>query len=246
MRTLERQVLGCDFGGTSWTTREQADTIPAALGLINGTRLLEIGAGTGWPGLHMASVANCEVTLLDIPFNALVNANQRAVEERLGNRVCSVAASGTALPFSDASFDAIAHSDVLCCLPGKLEMLQECRRVVNAGARMLFYVIAPARDLSADEFKEVCEVGPPFVDIPDDYTVLLDQSDWTVLEKTDLTVDYLQASRRMVDGLEADEMGFRTVMGDDDFIDYLEHRRSQIRAIERGLLEREVYITRAD
>lgn len=41
MRELEKQVLGCDFGGTSWTTRIQAEKIPAALGLRKGVSLLE-------------------------------------------------------------------------------------------------------------------------------------------------------------------------------------------------------------
>lgn len=245
MRALERDVLGCDFGGTSWTTKSQADAIPAALELGAQTKLLEIGAGTGWPGLYMASVSNCDVTLLDIPVNALRHANQRAVEEKLENKSRAVAASGAALPFLDGAFDAIGHSDVLCCLPDKLEMLKECRRVVNAGARMLFYVIAPARGLSGADLEEACYVGPPFVDVPDDYIELLHASGWEILERSDLTGDYLQALNRLVDGLVAGEDELRIVMGPDEFTDNLERRRSQVDAIERGLLEREMYITQA-
>lgn len=245
MRALERSVLGCDFGGTSWTTKSQADSIPSALGLGKGTKLLEIGAGTGWPGLHMANLADCDVTLLDIPFNALFHANQRAVEEKLEDRIRSVSASGSALPFSNAAFDAIGHSDVLCCLPDKLEMLKECRRVVHEGAKMLFYVIAPSRGLSPSDLAEACEVGPPFVGVPQDYADLLNKSAWTIVEKTDLTDEYLQALRRLINGLEAGRKELSKVMGNDEFDNHLDRRCLQVSAIERGLLEREMYITRA-
>ena len=71
IRALERDVLGCDFGGTSWTTKAQADQIPVALDLDSDSHLLEIGAGTGWPGLYMASLTGCDVTLLDFSLEAL-------------------------------------------------------------------------------------------------------------------------------------------------------------------------------
>jgi ubiquinone/menaquinone biosynthesis C-methylase UbiE len=245
MRTLEKAVLGCDFGGTSWTTRSQADKIPQALGLGPGTNLLEIGAGTGWPGLYMASQSGCEVTLLDIPVNALRQANQRAEEEKVESICRSVAASGTAMPFAAASFNAIGHSDVLCCLPDKLEMLKECRRVITDNAKMLFYVIAPKRGLSGPDLVEACEVGPPFVGVPDNYEALLDVSGWMVLENTDLTDDYLQALNRFVTGLEAGATEIRKLQGNDEFIDHLARRRSQIDAIERGLLERELFLVEA-
>jgi hypothetical protein len=51
VRELEQRVLGCDYGGTSWTTREQADHIAEALELGPGMQLREVGAGSGWPGL---------------------------------------------------------------------------------------------------------------------------------------------------------------------------------------------------
>lgn len=242
MRELEKGVLGCDFGGTSWTTKSQADRIPAALGLDVESRLLEIGAGTGWPGIYMAIQSACDVTLLDIPVNALRHATQRAVDERVESRCRAVSASGTTLPFVNASFDAIAHSDVLCCLPEKLEMLRECRRVASEHARMLFYVIAPADGLSGTDLARACEVGPPFVGVEGDYHELLKSSAWQLLDKTDLTEDYLQALLRLVDGLEAGAEELQPVLGHDEFAEYLSHRRSQIDAIERGLLVREVYL----
>lgn len=245
MRAVEQDVLGCDFGGTSWTTRIQADKIPAALGLDASSHLLEIGAGTGWPGLYLSKLTGCDITLLDVPLNSLRHAQQRALEEKLGKRCQSVAASGAALPFRDASFESISHSDVLCCLHEKMPMLSECRRVARTGARMLFYVIAPAKDLCGSDLDEACRVGPPFVGLADNYTNLLTESGWQLLEKTDLTTEYLAALRRLVQRLENGSNALLGLLGNQQFEEQLEHRRQQISAIERGLLERELYLAEA-
>jgi hypothetical protein len=51
--SIERSVCGCDYGGTSWTTRDEAERIGAILGLRPGLRLLDLGAGSGWPALYL-------------------------------------------------------------------------------------------------------------------------------------------------------------------------------------------------
>ncbi len=154
MREVERKVLGCDYGGTSWTTDGQAKQIVDLLDLQPGLHVLDIGAGSGWPGLYLADTSGCDVTLLDLPVNALAKARDRAQRDGIEDRVITVAASGAALPFADSSFEAISHSDVLCCLPEKIEMLEECRRIATDGAHMLFSVIATAQDIRiADRFE---------------------------------------------------------------------------------------------
>lgn len=245
MRALEKQVLGCDFGGTSWTTLAQAEQIPAMLGLSAESHLLEIGAGTGWPGVYLARQAGCAVTLLDLPVKSLKYALSRARDEQFDNACRAVAASAAALPFNNASFGRISHSDVLCCLPEKLAMLEECRRVSRPGARMLFYVIAPATGLSSNEHEEAREVGPPFVDIEDSYASMLAASGWRILESTALTTDYLDALRRLYDAMKANPGNLVSVFGQAEFDAQLQHRARQISAIERGLLVRERYLAEA-
>jgi SAM-dependent methyltransferase len=245
MRALEQDVLGCDYGGTSWTTRVQADEIPSRLQLREDTRLLEIGAGTGWPGVYTAGQSGCNLTMLDLPVSSLKQANIRAASEGLEHTSSSVAGSGAQLPFSDAAFDAIQHSDVLCCLPEKLEMLQECRRVVPLGAAMMFFVIAPANDLKGADLIEAEETGPPFVGMDSDYMSLLDEGGWAVTSRTDLTDEYLAALKRLVSGLELNQKALEPVLGETEFKNQLQHRRDQINAVERGLLVRELFLTRA-
>lgn len=110
---VEREVFGLNAGITSYTTPAQADVLGKELRLGPGVQLLDVGAGTGWPGLYLAKATGCHVTLTDVPAGALRTAAARAYKQRLA-RDCSFAlASGTHLPFSPQTFDAVVHSDVL-------------------------------------------------------------------------------------------------------------------------------------
>ena len=129
VREIERRVCGCDYGGTSWTTRDEAQRLGELLGLAPGVRLLEVGAGSGWPGLYLATSMGCEVVQTDLPLEGLRIAAARAAADGLADTCRVTVADGAALPFETACFDAILHSDVLCCLEAKLSVLQECRRV---------------------------------------------------------------------------------------------------------------------
>jgi hypothetical protein len=78
VRDLERGVLGCDYGATSWTTRDEAGTVADLLGLRPSSRLLDVGAGAGWPGLYLSLISGCGVVLRDIPHVGVRLALERA------------------------------------------------------------------------------------------------------------------------------------------------------------------------
>lgn len=243
-RDLERAVLGCSYGGTSWTTREQADAIPGLLGLGPDAHLLEIGSGAGWPGVYVARRSGCRISMLDLPLNALQRAVRNARDE-LDGAAEVIQASGAALPFRDDSFDFIAHSDVLCCLPEKREMLSECRRVLRPGGRMLFYVIAPAPGLERADLAEALEAGPPFAELDGDYPAMLRNSGWRCEQRSDVTAEYQATLERMVEGMKSRASELADCMGEQEFAEGLARRKQQVAAVARGLLVREVYLAEA-
>ena len=112
-RRVERDVFGTSAGVISYTTVEQADVLAGALRLGPGTRLLDVGAGVGWPGLYLAKKAGCRVVLTDVPVEAVLGARARAKRGRLLAACSFAVASGTHLPFRHAMFDAVVHTDVL-------------------------------------------------------------------------------------------------------------------------------------
>ena len=110
---VEREVYGANVGVRGYTTLDQADALAERLALRPGTRLLDIGAGRGWPGLYLARQSGCEVVLTDTPAPALLTAAEGARRLRLWERSSFLLASGTRLPFRPRAFDAIVHTDVL-------------------------------------------------------------------------------------------------------------------------------------
>jgi hypothetical protein len=113
-RQIELAVIGGDWGANGYTTKAQAGILANTLGLRPGMRLLDLGAGRGWPGLYLAAATGCHAVLADVPIEGLQKAAARAQRETLTARTAPVAASARALPFAPAAFDAIVHTDVLC------------------------------------------------------------------------------------------------------------------------------------
>jgi SAM-dependent methyltransferase len=183
--------------------------------------------------------------LLDIPLNALQQAAERAVADNMAAQVGIVSGSGTALPFADRSFDRVSHSDVLCCLPEKLELLEESRRVVGDGALMNFSVILPGEGLSKRDHDEVLATGPPFVGVDGRYSELLQESGWDLVECEDVTNEYKDSLQRLVDGIHANEEELARLLGADDLLSKRMHREDQISLIARGLMRRETYVANA-
>jgi SAM-dependent methyltransferase len=245
MRDLELAVCGCDYGGTSGTTRREAEQFAQLLALGPGVKLLDAGAGSGWPALYLAQLTGCEVVLVDIPLAALRIARERAVADGLSQRCAAVVADAAALPFEAGSFDALSHFDLLCCTPDKLGVLRACRRVARDGAMTLFTVMAVAPSLTDSDRQVAIASGPKFIDTADDYAVLLDQSEWRLRERTDLTAEHVRYMRAELEGMEARAAALTELLGVDGFTERVRRQQAMIAAIDAGLLRRELFIAHA-
>lgn len=113
-RRVERLALGHEVGLNGFTTVPQAQRLAEALAIDQGTRALDVGAGRGWPGTHVAHATGARVVLSDIPVEALRQIPRTAQERGVAGRVSAVCADATNLPFGPRLFDAVVHADVLC------------------------------------------------------------------------------------------------------------------------------------
>ena len=241
MLDIERAVCGCDYGCTSWTTRSEADTAAGLLGLRPGVGLLDIGSGSGWPGLYLAQETGCTVTLTDLPPDGLQIARQRAEADGLDETCAIVQADGAALPFRDGGIDALFHSDVLCCLMDKPGVLESCRRVINDSGRMVFSVILIAPGLSDADYAVAADGGPTFIETETPYPEMLQRAGWTITGHSDLTKDYFETFAKMYALEQANEDELVKVHGAEGAAELLARRKATLIPIERGLLRRELF-----
>jgi ubiquinone/menaquinone biosynthesis C-methylase UbiE len=96
--------------------------------------VLEIGGGTGANLAHYRDVARVTITEPD-PFMRR-RLEQKLTEARVPVEVSEAGAE--ALPFPDGSVDSVVSTLVLCTVPDQEAALDEVRRVLRPGGRLLF------------------------------------------------------------------------------------------------------------
>lgn len=111
---VELESLGSDYGATGYTTLAQADLLSERLAPRPGDRLLDIGSGCGWPGLHIAARTGCDAVITDLTLPGVQRARDRAVLDAMGERTAVAVANGRDLPFRPESFEVVVLTDVLC------------------------------------------------------------------------------------------------------------------------------------
>ena len=218
----------------------EAKQVAGMLGVGPGDRLLEVGAGSGWPALYVAQETGCDLVMSDIPHLGLGAALARAASDGLAGAYCA-AADGGKLPFADASFAAISHSDVLCCLPGKFETLASTRRVVRPGGRTVFSVISIPPGLSGSDYERAVEAAPPFAESGEEYPAMIKRAGWKIVEHIDLNPQYLESARITVAAEQEHSDALRKLHAEEEFAARLARRKLLVAILEEGLARRELF-----
>ena len=246
MVEIERSVCGCDFGANSWTTRAQADAMILDLGLGRGVRLLDLGSGSGWPALYIAQQSGCDAVLVDIPPAGIKIARERAQKLGISERIEVLRGDAAALDFPAASFSAVTHSDLLCCLVEKQAALHECRRVCTDDGRMLFTVLFVTPGLAPDDHAHALATGPDFIGAEASYPTLLAATGWEVLHSDDLTEELLATYRKQLAADAKHCKDLVSLIGEIETADRLKMWEMKAKAVERGLFQRARFVARPE
>jgi cyclopropane fatty-acyl-phospholipid synthase-like methyltransferase len=136
---VRRATYGDDLGQSGWVTSDELERFAEWLGLGAGSRLLDVGCGSGGPALRLAKTKGTSVVGIDLLEEGIATANRLAEARGLDDRARFARVdAGARLPFDDQSFDAVISIDVMCHLPNRPDILGEWRRVTAPGARVLF------------------------------------------------------------------------------------------------------------
>jgi SAM-dependent methyltransferase len=167
LSAVRKETYGVDLGQSSWITVEEWDRFIDALGIDARCHVLEVGSGSGGPALHLARRAGCQLTGIDLNEHAVATATKNAAEAGAGERVRFQAADAdAALPFGDASFDAIVSIDAMNHMVHRGVVLSEWRRVLRPGRRALFTdPVVVTGPVTAEEIAHRSSIGH-FVFVP--------------------------------------------------------------------------------
>jgi SAM-dependent methyltransferase len=147
-------------------------------------------------------------------------------------------ASARRLPFGRGAFDAIVHTDVLCCLRPKMAALRECNRVLTAGGRIAFYTIHPAPDLDRAGRRRARRDGPLAVSTRRPNREMLESAGFDDVCETDFTDEYASVTRAWIDRYDERAAELEWLLGAEIVAERQADRRAQLQAVEDGILRR--------
>ncbi|GBQ68038.1 phosphatidylethanolamine N-methyltransferase [Ameyamaea chiangmaiensis NBRC 103196] len=126
-------VYDAVFGGISAFGRRRA---VAAVNALPGTRVLEVGVGTGLALPHYTSEKR--ITGIDLSCDMLDRARQRVRRQSLRTVDALLEMDAEATTFEDDSFDIAVAMFVASVVPHPDRLLAELKRVVRPGGHILF------------------------------------------------------------------------------------------------------------
>ena len=214
-RQVRIETYGQDFGQTSWVTTEESLEIPQLLDLGPDSSVLEIGCGSGGYAVHLAEKLGCQIVGLDINEPGIRSAKELAQTRALGSRArfeqCDVSKK---LPFDDKTFDAVFSNDVLCHVPGRLDLLIEMLRVLKPAGRMLFSdALVIGGMVSAQEIAARSSIGFYFYGPPGENERLLKQARFSQVRTWDTTENAARISKKWHDAREKRKVELVTAEG---------------------------------
>lgn len=151
-----------DFGVVARTISGGAEAFIQRLDLPAGSRVLDIACGTGNTAIPLAR-AGCIVTGVDIAPNLLEQARARAASE--GLTIAFDEGDAEALPYADASFDAVTTMFGAMFAPRPELVASEAARVLKPGGLLAMANWNPASFTGA-MFKVGSRHAPPPPGVP--------------------------------------------------------------------------------
>ena len=227
-------ILGESYhpGGLELTRR-----LAGSLGLRRGQQVLDVASGPGATAFLLAAEFGVEVEGVDLGEQSVANANAKAAERGIADRVRFTVGDAEQLPRADESVDAVVCECAFCTFPDKPTAARELARVLRPGGRLGITDVALDPTRLDEELRSMAGWVACLADARplDEYVSLLEAEGLTVT----LTEDHDDALARMIDQIDARLVAFRMAKVPAlETIDFDQARRrvaSAARAVDEGI-----------
>ncbi|MER5651064.1 methyltransferase domain-containing protein [Streptosporangium sp. NPDC002524] len=133
-------------------TERMSDFVLARLGAGEGSRVLDVGCGTGRPAVRLARTLGARVVAIDIDREALRDGAEHAAARGVAETVRFRHVDALDLPFADAAFDAVLACEVTPYLD-IAAFYRSVARVLRPGGRLVVETPYPRVPLT-EEIRE--------------------------------------------------------------------------------------------
>ncbi|TKJ29984.1 MAG: methyltransferase type 11 [Chloroflexi bacterium B3_Chlor] len=200
---LVRMLLGDVLhpGGLALTER-----LGRLMGLGPDQRVLDVACGRGASAVHLAERFGCHVTGLDYGTENVAAAQALAADRGIARLTAFRQGDAEALPFDDATFDAVISECSFCTFPDKATAATEMARVLRPASRLGLADITVSGTLPEDLQTLLgwvaCVAG---AGTPEEYVATLEKAGFahfTVEDQRDALLEMVQDVRRKLLAVE--------------------------------------------
>lgn len=154
--------------------------------------VLDVCSGMGGPARWLAHRYGCRVTGIDLTSSRVDGATHLTRRAGLDHRVDFRQGDATAMPFANATFDALISQESWCHIPEKRSLISECIRVVRPGSVIAFTDIVSLVPMNPEEERRLgTEMFIPRPSFVDEYTQLLVEGSCSIEQSSDLSAEWV-------------------------------------------------------
>lgn len=161
-------------------------------GVDRNTTVLDVCSALGGPARNLAKKYGCRVTGLDATKRMVDEAMRRTEREGLMSLVTYGLGNALDMPFRAGTFDVVWGQDAWCYITDKERLIKEAYKVLKPGGTIAFTDWVQAGNMTDEEWEKLNNFMVfPYMETLDGYEHLLKDNGFKVLEKEDLSNDFV-------------------------------------------------------